>query len=920
MAENKPTQEQLAEIDARLAAAQPTAEQQAQIDARLAALNEQEMQEAEAARLAARSNAQRAFEEQGLTDRVPGVMRTIDKALDKIPGMDSLNRFLSQTLDSAALDYLPDSAKNYLAELGVGLPAGVNAEGMAGKMGEAVGMAAPYVALPLVAGERLAAETAAKLTPRMNMTPVRSFIEDMYQTYLKNPKMFLATETGGAAGAAAFGELLGVSEENKEEYSPERIVIQRLFAEILGGGIGSGIPNALPSTFKRAKQSILANLLPFTDAGATVRAARQMQARAGSQEQRELFALLLEGMPEGVTPAQWLGDDTLLAQQARILANDRADVQNTRGLTEQVGAQLMQARRVMVEELYDAQGNPRTPLDWARQIIQRVTPGTTKIEKDQVDTMLQQSYDAFKPLYDKARGFELEPEAAEGLRELIIGSADAPDITANEDSVKTARRWLTNLVTNYEPEAAKDLAALDTPPPVILGADEKPLRPPTEAPAPAPKAPLNITSTNDAINIRSKIREQRRKLRRTGGNLEVRDLYGVAEEELTNFIRNNVSDEVAEELAETDAIYSQYKVIEDAVFQSFDDNLTGQNVSQSIKQSTLATQSQLARGDTNEAVKELRSLALQGRDVETYLRDPERAALIVRGLDPEEKAQVQAEFLRYIIARGKEVAPTIETPVPGVGTQLEVIPSAGTLKRDLLDNLDVMRSLGMSDDEIKRVTNIADTLGKLEKASPEAVKTLFDDNANNILQLGAVLTGTAAADRIGDLFGVGGGLVLPQFMANRARDILNKMTGDQAAKLMADAVTDPELYKVLLLTDIAPRRQLIEGARYLQNYLYSAPFSALGELEEGEERPLAPADPLFIEDEQASVSAPAPRPQAREMLRRIPTAPSTRGVPGLSGESAPSPAAIPTSAVAQGPANSQSREMLQQLFPEERLA
>jgi hypothetical protein len=38
----------------------------------------------------------------------------------------------------------------------------------------------------------------------------------MYQTYLKSPKMFLATEAGGAAGAAAFGELLGVSEENKE--------------------------------------------------------------------------------------------------------------------------------------------------------------------------------------------------------------------------------------------------------------------------------------------------------------------------------------------------------------------------------------------------------------------------------------------------------------------------------------------------------------------------------------------------------------------------------------------------------------------------------------------------------------------------------------------------------------------------------
>tara|TARA_R110002153_G_scaffold81420_1_gene206350 strand:+ start:3316 stop:6078 length:2763 start_codon:yes stop_codon:yes gene_type:complete len=920
VAENKPTQEQLAEIDARLAAAQPTAEQQAQIDARLAAVNEQEMQEAEAARLAARSNAQRAFEEQGLTDRVPGVINTIDRTLSKVPGVKSLNRFLSQTLDSAALDYLPDSAKNYLAELGVGLPAGVNAEGMAGKMGEAVGMAAPYVAFPLAAGERLAAETAAKLTPRMNMSPVRGFLEDMYQTYLKSPKMFLATETGGAAGAAAFGELLGVSEENKEEYSPERIVTQRLFAELLGGGIGSGIPNALPSTFKRAKQTIQATLLPFTDAGASVVAARQMQARAGSQEQRELFALLLEGMPEGVTPAQWLGDDTLLAQQARILADDRADVKNTRGLTEQVGAQLMQARRVMVEELYDAQGNPRSRLDWARQIIQRVTPGDTKIEKDQVDKMLQKSYDAFKPLYDKARGFELDVEDADGLREVVIGSADAPSITASDDSINTARRWLRNLVTNYEPEAAKDLAALDTPPPVILGADGKPLRPPTEAPAPEPKAPLNITSTNDAINIRSKIREERRRLRKKGGNQEVRDLYGVAEEELTNFIRNNVSDEAAEELAETDAIYSQYKVIEDAVFQSFDDNLTGQNVSQSIKQSTLATQSQLARGDTNEAVQELRSLALQGRDVETYLRDPERAALIVRGLEPEEKAQVQSEFLRYIITRAKEVAPIIETPVPGVGTQKEVIPSAETLKRDLLDNLDVMRSLGMSDDEIKRVTNIADTLGKLEKPSPEAVKRLFDDGPADLLELAAVLVGTGQAALIGDATNVGGSLVLAQFMANRARKMLSFLTSDQAAKLMADATTDPELYSVLMLKDIAPNRKLIEGAKYLQNYLYSAPFSALGELEEGEERPLAPADPLFIEDEQASVSAPDPRPQARGMLRRIPTAPSTRGLPGLGSENAPSPEAIPTSAVAQGPANSQSREMMQQLFPEERLA
>ena len=369
MAENTPTSEQLAEIEARLAAVQPTDEQQAQIDARLAAVNEQEMQEAEAARLAARSNYQRGFEEQGLTNRVPGPIRAIDRALKGtrnipfLPSADAANRFMSQTLDSAVLDYLPAGPKNWLAERGIGYPAGVDAEGVAGAAGRGIGMAAPYVVAPLYAGEKFAAETALNLTPRMNINPLRATLEEMYKTYLKSPAMFLATEAAGEAGAQVIGDALDVSDEDKEKYSPERIVTQRLFAEILGGGIGTGIPSAVPNTFQRAKQSLLANLLPFTDAGATIRASRQMQARAGSQEQREMFVKLLEGMPEGVTPAQWLGDDVLLAQQGRILADDRADINNTRGLSEQVGAQLMQARRVAMEELYDAQGEPRTRLD-----------------------------------------------------------------------------------------------------------------------------------------------------------------------------------------------------------------------------------------------------------------------------------------------------------------------------------------------------------------------------------------------------------------------------------------------------------------------------------------------------------------------------------------------------------------------------
>ena len=53
--------------------------------------------------------------------------------------------------------------------------------------------------------------------------------------------------------------------------------------------------------------------------------------------------------------------------------------------------------------------------------------------------------------------------------------------------------------------------------------------------------------------------------------------------------------------------------------------------------------------------------------------------------------------------------------------------------------------------------------------------------------------------------------------------------------------------------------------------------------------------------------APIPPPQARVM----PSAPPTRGVPGL-GSGQPAPAAP---AVAQGPTGQSSREMLEQLFP-----
>ena len=58
-------------------------------------------------------------------------------------------------------------------------------------------------------------------------------------------------------------------------------------------------------------------------------------------------------------------------------------------------------------------------------------------------------------------------------------------------------------------------------------------------------------------------------------------------------------------------------------------------------------------------------------------------------------------------------------------------------------------------------------------------------------------------------------------------------------------------------------------------------------------------------------NAIAPAPAAPPQARVMPSAPPTRGVPGL-GTEQPAPAAP---AVAQGPTGQSSRDMLEQLFP-----
>ena len=110
-------------------------------------------------------------------------------------------------------------------------------------------------------------------------------------------------------------------------------------------------------------------------------------------------------------------------------------------------------------------------------------------------------------------------------------------------------------------------------------------------------------------------------------------------------------------------------------------------------------------------------------------------------------------------------------------------------------------------------------------------------------------------------------------------------------------------------------------ARNLHSYLAAA---GINYASFDETAPQAPRPKNYFDVPVPNFSAPvtprsganAPfRSQASEMLRKLPPAPKTRGIPGLS--MSPQPEATPPTAAAgaQGAPSSNSRTAFQQLFP-----
>ena len=638
-----------------------------------------------------------------------------------------------------------------------------NEEAMEGAAGQALRFAG--TAAPFAAGIPAMGTAPGRIA---NSGILRSMVDDISNFARQRPGAYFGTELGSAAAAGAAGEVARQSGTGNAG---------AVGSEIAGGVIGGMAVGGIPSALRSARDTVSSNLLPMTREGGMVRAARQMQTRAGGPERAEELSKLIDTVPDGVTPAQWIGDGRLLAQEARILI-DNPD------LAPVVRQELQQARMAAQDSLKDSFGKPRTKQEWEMSVLDRVTPTGTTIDRGQTDEMLNQAYESFGPLYDAAKGF---PVNGKGLRASVLSAADDDVIIASDGERDSVRRWLSNQLTAIE------------------------------------KRDVPIT-TDDLLNARSRIRGERRKQLKSG-NIERSDLLNSAEYEVTQRINDALPDSAKQIVREADSQYRKYKIVESAIFNAGDRNLSPDQLAEAVRMGGLTTQSRYSRGQ-DEAVQEMRDLAMAGRSTEEVLGDPRRAELFVRGLDQEGRRAVQADFIDTLFTRAlSKSTDATDSGVP--------MASGRQLIRDIRDNQEVMKNLGMSEGEVGRSLRIAREISNMEQKAPSAVTQIMEDSPAAVMQLAAAIIGAKQGQSIAG-GGLGSGLVLAQFMSNRARRLLSRLTSQEAERLMKDAVTDPELYKTLLTSGTVPRQIARERAAYLESWVMSTAIN--GGQTEGEQQ------------------------------------------------------------------------------------
>jgi len=228
----------------------------------------------------------------------------------------------------------------------------------------------------------------------------------------------------------------------------------------------------------------------------------------------------------------------------------------------------------------------------------------------------------------------------------------------------------------------------------------------------------------------------------------------------------------------------------------------------------------------------------------------------------------------------------------------------------------MMRSNSLvSSEEVARLKRMTNTMTRVEDTlntqsrivDPDTIFTPQDAVENlAVAMLGAKFAGAISP-------GGPGSLSFASRTIKATQNFFNGMPARQRLLLLEEATKDPALFQQLITRGITQQenRNLTSGIlRHLYSpSLYPMVLDRYADTLETEEPP----------PEQQAPARPGPS-QSQQMLRSLPPAPPTRGMPNATPAAppaAPAQGPKPQSAAPQPP--SQSRQMLSALFPEDRL-
>jgi GTP cyclohydrolase II len=184
----------------------------------------------------------------------------------------------------------------------------------------------------------------------------------------------------------------------------------------------------------------------------------------------------------------------------------------------------------------------------------------------------------------------------------------------------------------------------------------------------------------------------------------------------------------------------------------------------------------------------------------------------------------------------------------------------------------------------------------------------IDDVIKNLGLMGQFATrfvGAQAGSAISRMAGGAGTIQIPAYGASVAQELFDKIPNLSMRKILEDATKDPAFMAQILSKKGIGNTAILTQSKQMHAYLVSQGYT---DAEFNEEN-------LPVVPETATTGAPASK-----LLRQLPRAPQTTGLPFLSSAQAaqPGPAAPgpgPAAPALQGQPQGSSRQMLQSLFP-----